>query len=259
VAARFLPARHRTHLLALYAFARHVDDIGDEAAGDRLAQLDAISADLDRLFAGTPPVDPVLRRLSATITACGLPREPFDGLVAANRQDQLVNRYDTYEQLLGYCELSANPVGRMVLGVFGADRPELTARSDAVCTALQLLEHCQDLGEDARADRIYFPREDLDAFGVGIDDLLAPAASRPVRALIGFQVQRATRLLDQGQSLVGKLEGFARAAIAGYIAGGRATAAAMVDAGFDVLSSTLRPTKSRTAAEWISLLLRAAR
>ncbi|PXY22274.1 squalene synthase HpnC [Prauserella muralis] len=255
VAMRLLPAAHRRHLLALYSFARMVDDIGDEAPGDRIRLLDTVSAELDRLYAGTVPPGPLYRELAATIAACGLPREPFERLIDANRQDQAVRRYRTFDDLLAYCTLSADPVGRLVLGVFGADTPERRVLSDRICSALQVLEHCQDVVEDARAGRIYLPLDDLDRFGVGEDDLLAPRASRAVRALVGYEVQRAVQLLDEGTPLVGTLTGVARVAVAGYVAGGRATAVALADARFDVLVATPRPSRARTVAEWASLLV----
>lgn len=264
VASRLLPPAHRRHLLALYGFARTVDDVGDELGGDervgderggnRLRALEKVSGQLDRLFAGTPPADPVFRELALTVRECGLPREPFDRLVEANRHDQLVRRYPTFDDLLAYCELSANPVGRLVLGVFGVSGDGLGTLSDRICTALQILEHCQDVGEDARAGRIYLPGEDLAAFGVREHDLLGGRATRALRALIGYQVQRAVRLLDEGRPLVARLPGTARVAVAGFLAGGRATAVALAGAGFGVLPCGPRPGKVRMAAEWTALL-----
>lgn len=251
VALRLLPARYRGHLLALYSYARMVDDIGDSPdlpPEEKLRQLDAVSREVDRWYRGGSG------QLAATIRACDLPREPFERLIEANRQDQTVRRYRTFEDLLGYCRLSANPVGHLVLGVFGARTPERITLSDNVCSALQVLEHCQDVAEDARGGRIYLPADDLARFGVAEDDLLAPRASRAVRALVAFETQRAVSLLDAGTPLVRTLSGPARLAIAGYVAGGRATAVALAGAGFDVLSGTPRPARSRTLAEMAALL-----
>lgn len=257
VALRLLPPRHRRHLLALYAYARMVDDIGDagdEPQGDRLRLLDLVSRDVERLYRGVFPAEAVYRELATTIHACGLPREPFERLVEANRQDQVVRRYRTFEDLLGYCRLSADPVGRLVLGVFGVATPERVELSDKVCSALQVLEHCQDVVEDARAGRIYLPTEDLERFDVAEDDLLAPRATRALRALVGFEVQRAVALLDAGTPLIATLSGTARLAVAGYVAGGRATAVALAEAGFDVVATTPRPRRVRTMAELAGLL-----
>lgn len=240
--------------MALYGFARTVDDIGDTASGDRLALLNAVSAELDRVFGSQTPDDPLYTRLAATVRECGLPREPFDRLVEANRQDQVVRRYETFADLLEYCTLSADPVGRLVLGIFGVSDKRAEALSDRICSALQVLEHCQDVAEDVRAGRIYLPARDLDRFGVTEQDLLADRAGTPVRALVAFEVQRAVSLLDEGAPLVGILTGTARVAVAGYVAGGRATAQALAAAGFDVLASTPRPTRGRTALEAVRLL-----
>ncbi|HEX4702628.1 MAG TPA: squalene/phytoene synthase family protein, partial [Pseudonocardiaceae bacterium] len=148
VAARLLPPSFRRHLLAVYVYARLVDDIGDEAIGDRITLLDKVSRDLDHIYAGRTPAHGMLSELAVTIRACDIPREPLDALIAANRQDQFVHRQPTYDDLLAYCELSANPVGQLVLYVFRASTPRRVALSDKVCTALQVLEHCQDVAED---------------------------------------------------------------------------------------------------------------
>jgi squalene synthase HpnC len=254
VALRVLPARHRRHLLTLYAFARMVDDIGDAAPGDRLALLDEVSAELDRVYAGTPSPDPVYRRLAETVAACDLPHSQLERLVEANRRDQVVHRYRTFDDLLDYCALSANPVGRLVLCVFDADSARRRVLSDHVCSALQVLEHCQDVLEDAYAGRVYLPTTDLQRYGVTDDDLVAARASTGVRAAVALQVQRAVTLLDEGAPLVTELSGAARVAIAGYVAGGRATARALAEAGFDVLSGTPRPRRTHVVASVLSLL-----
>ncbi|EHR50913.1 squalene synthase HpnC [Saccharomonospora marina XMU15] len=270
VAARVLPPRYRRHLLALYAFARMVDDIGDDgptgpapgsgsatprnSASQRLRRLDEVSRNLDKVFSSTPPAEEIYRDLAATVRECGLPREPFERLVEANRHDQVVHRCPTFDDLLRYCTLSADPVGRLVLGVFGVDTAHRRVLSDRVCSALQVLEHCQDVAQDARAGRIYLPTEDMERFGVTEPDLLAPRANTAVRALVGFQTQRALRLLDEGAPLVDSLSGSARLAVAGYVAGGRATAHALAAAGFDVLTATPRPTRARTLLEFGRLL-----
>ncbi|NIJ12355.1 squalene synthase HpnC [Saccharomonospora amisosensis] len=268
VASRVLPSRHRRHLLALYAFARMVDDIGDDGptgsapdsetpptpASQRLRRLDEVSQNLDGVFSSTPPAEPVYRDLAMTVRECGLSREPFERLVEANRRDQVVHRCRTFDDLLRYCTLSAEPVGRLVLGVFGVDTAHRRVLSDRICSALQVLEHCQDVAEDARAGRIYLPTEDMERFGVTEHDLLARRADTPVRALVGFQTQRAVRLLDEGAPLVDSLSGSARLAVAGYVAGGRATAHALASAGFDVLTATPRPTRARTLLEFGRLL-----
>jgi squalene synthase HpnC len=267
VALRFLPRRYRGHLAAVYGFARSVDDMGDQAAPqERLDLLDELEADLRRLYrmvvpaaavAGTagrrdgPPRLAVIRALAPTVVACAIPAQPFHDLIAANRQDQVVSRYPAYGDLLEYCRLSANPVGRIVLHIFGAATPARKALSDQVCTALQLAEHWQDVAEDLRAGRVYLPLEDLDRFGCSERDLAAPGAAPRVRALMAFEEQRARELLDAGAPIVGTLRGAARVAVAGYVAGGRAALASIAASGHDVLRATPRPGKPRLAAELV--------
>jgi squalene synthase HpnC len=250
VALRLLPARYRRHLMAVYRFARTVDDIGDEAPpAGRLRLLDELEDDLGRLYRGQAPRLEVIGQLAATVAECGLPGRPLRDLIQANRQDQLVSRYQTFDDLAGYCRLSANPVGRIVLQVFGAWTPRRGVLSDRVCTALQLAEHWQDVAEDLRAGRIYLPLDDLDRFGCTPRDLAEPAAGPPVRALMAFEVARASALLSAGSPLIATLRGAARLAVAGYVAGGRAALAAIEAARYDVLAATPRPGKPRLLAE----------
>ena len=256
VALRLLPARYRRHLQAVYGYARAVDDMGDEAPpGQRARLLDDLEADLGRLyrFQGTDPGQPpklgVVRALAPVVAECGVPQQPFLDLIQANRQDQTVSRYATFGDLVRYCELSANPVGRIVLYVFGAVSPDRLVLSDQVCTALQLAEHWQDVAEDYRAGRIYLPAEDLARFGVSEAGLAAPTASPQLRELMAFEVRRARMLLDQGAPLIGNLRGAARVAVAGYVAGGRAALAAIKGAGYDVLRVTPKPRRGRLVRE----------
>jgi len=260
VALRVLPRRYRRHLTALYGFARLADDIGDEplpgvepggtqaGTAARLRVLDALRDDVTRGYDGTGPRLPAIRALAATARECGIPRQPFDDLIEANRQDQRVKRYQTIDELIRYCELSANPVGLVVLHIFGAATAERIRLSDNICTALQIIEHCQDVREDLANGRIYLPREDMERFGCSEADLAEPAAAARVRELIGFEARRAARMLDGGAPLVGTLRGAARLAVAGYVAGGRAALAAIAAAGYDVLRDTPRPGKGRTVA-----------
>jgi squalene synthase HpnC len=185
------------------------------------------------------------------VAQCGLPQQPFRDLIEANRQDQAVTRYQSFDALLAYCTLSANPVGRIVLHVFGVASPQRQILSDRVCTALQLAEHWQDVAEDLRAGRVYLPQEDLARFGCAERDLAAPQAAPQVRELISFEEQRARVLLDRGAPLIGTLRGAARVAVAGYVAGGRAALAAIAAADHDVLRATHRPRKRRLATEML--------
>jgi squalene synthase HpnC len=281
VALRLLPARHRRHLTNLYFFARLTDDLGDEArpggyggvgsppvsggfqggrppgiAHFRLRLLDELAADADRIYSGGTPQSPVMRAMAETVRECGVPAQPLRDLIEANRQDQQITRYPTYPDLERYCELSANPVGQIVLYIFGVATPERIALSDNICTALQLAEHWQDVAEDLGNGRIYLPGEDLERFGCTEADLAAPAVNEAVRQLMIFETDRASRLLDQGAPLVGTLRGPARLAVAGYLAGGRAALAAIRRQHYDVLAGTPRGRKPRLAAELVKAYLR---
>jgi squalene synthase HpnC len=257
VASLVLGRRVRDHLLAVYGFARLVDQIGDASPGNRLAQLDTLEHELDRIYSGAGASEhPVLARLAPAIGSLGLPRGPFERLIEANRRDQETVAYLTFEELVGYCDLSANPVGELVLHVFGVATPERIALSDKVCTALQLAEHWQDVAEDRAAGRIYLPAEDMRRFGVSGTDLDGPAAGPALRALMAFEVARGRKLLDEGASLVARLRGRSRLAVAGYVGGGRAAFEAIALAGYDVLSGTPKATRGRRARATVSTYAR---
>ncbi|MBT2507975.1 squalene synthase HpnC [Streptomyces sp. ISL-98] len=262
VAPFFLPRAWRDDLMAVYGYARLVDDIGDgdlapggadarllgvdpALADDRLIMLDAFESDLRRVFdrTGDGPRHPLLRALVPTARRCSLTPGPFIGLIEANRQDQLVRRYETYDDLLAYCELSANPVGRLVLAITGTASPERIRRSDAICTALQIVEHIQDVSEDLGRDRIYLPAQDMARFQVQEADLAAPTANASVRALVAFEAERALHLLNEGTPLVGSVHGRLKLLLAGFVAGGRAALTAVAAVGHDVLPGPPKPTK----------------
>ncbi|MFE1836270.1 squalene synthase HpnC [Streptomyces sviceus] len=274
VAPFFLPKDWRTDLMAVYGFARLVDDIGDgdlapggadarllgvspEQAEDRLVLLDAFEADLHRVFSGEPR-HPLLRRLRPTVRRRALTPEPFLGLIAANRQDQLVTRYETYDDLLAYCELSANPVGRLVLAVTGTSTPERVRLSDAICTALQIVEHLQDVAEDLGRDRIYLPAADMKRFHVQEADLATKTAGASVRALVAYEAQRARELLNEGAPLVGSVHGRLKLLLAGFVAGGRAALRAIAAAEHDVLPGPPKPGKLQLLRE-VGVTLRGER
>jgi len=279
VASRVLGRRVRTHLLAIYGFARLVDEIGDAPidgdasaqggvstqadASARLAALDRLEVELDRALRGEAAsspqaAHPLLGRLGESARACGLQREPFVRLIEANRMDQRVARYATWEQLRGYCALSADPVGELVLGVFGAATPERIALSDAICTALQLTEHLQDVAEDLARGRVYLPREDLQRFGCEERELAAAHAGAPLRQVLAFEVDRARALFAQGAPLIGQLHGRAKLAVAAFLAGGLAALEAIERAGYDVLAGPPHAGKARRVRALLPAL-RAAR
>jgi squalene synthase HpnC len=255
VAGRLLGGRLRGRLLAVYGFARLVDELGDTFAGDRLAALDWLERDLDRAYRGAAE-HPLLRRLQPTLRECELPREPFVRLIEANRADQRVSRYETWEQLRAYCELSANPVGELVLGVFGQATPARVALSNDICTALQLTEHCQDVAEDRDRGRVYLPAEDLARFGCALADLSDPHAGEPLRRALAFECARAGDLLSRGAPLIGELRGVrAQLAVTAFVAGGRAALEAIERADYDVLAGSPRAGYARRARALASTLV----
>ena len=265
VALRLLPSAKRRYLMAVYVFARTADDIGDRApVAERSGLLGELEADVRRLYAGlgadadvaSLPKLSAVRGLREAVTECGIPMRPFLDLIEANRQDQVVSRYQTAEDLFGYCRLSANPVGRIVLYVFNSYSAERAELSDLICTGLQLAEHWQDVAEDYADGRIYLPAADMTEHGCTEQDLSEPHASPRLKGLMAFEVSRARALLDAGSPLVSALSGTARLAVAGYVAGGRAALAAIEAAGYDVLARAPRPGKARTLAELTRALVR---
>jgi squalene synthase HpnC len=218
VANPVLPRALRADLYALYGFARLVDDIGDEAEGDRMAMLGWLDSQLDALYAGRPEHE-LMQRLLPTVRAHAIPPDPFRRLIEANRRDQTVTRYRTFDELVDYCRLSADPVGHLVLYVFDSATPERIALSDRVCTGLQIVEHLQDVAEDLDRGRVYLPLEDMASYGCAVDDLAKRPTPEGVRRVVAFEALRARRLLDEGAPLARMLPWRAGLAVAGFIAG----------------------------------------
>ncbi|HLI33379.1 MAG TPA: squalene synthase HpnC [Solirubrobacteraceae bacterium] len=253
VASRLLPGRLRGELLALYGFARLVDELGDALPGERMAALDWLDAELTRAFEGRAR-HPLLVALGDLQRARALPRRPFERLIEANRADQQVSRYETFSDLLAYCDLSANPVGELVLHLLDRASPELIDASDRVCSALQVIEHLQDLREDYARGRIYLPAQDMARFGVEERELAGAHAGEALRALVAFQCDRARALLYGGEELLRALPPLGRIAVAGYIAGGHAALDAIAAGRFDVLAAQRRAS-APARARWTALLL----
>jgi squalene synthase HpnC len=256
VAAVWIPRRERRLLLAVYAYSRFVDEVGDGGRGDALNTLAAIEHDV-RAGPGGDARVPALRPVLAALGGGGLPREPLLDLIEANRRDQHVHRYETWEDLIGYCRLSADPVGRLVLAAMDASDEVTRPLSDSVCSALQVVEHLQDVREDALMGRIYVPGAELEAEGVSEAELLdAPTAGRGLRRVIALQAARARSMLVAGSPLVGMLRGWKRAAVAGYVAGGLAAISALAAADYDVLGARPRPGKAARAFETARMAVR---
>ena len=258
VALRWLPRALRSDLIAIYGAARLIDEAGDAARGDRLALLDAVEEDVRAAFAGAAR-HPLLRRLTPLGAAHGITADPFVRLVAANRFDQRAPDLASFSELRDYCALSAQPVGELVLRVFDQASDANRRDSDEVCTALQVLEHCQDVAEDANAGRCYLPRDDRARFACTPRDLVAAPAPEALRRCVALQVERARELLAHGAALCGRLRGLARPVIAGYVAGGLATAAALERAQFDPNRVPVRPRRRTTLRHALRLWALGAR
>jgi len=203
VATWFLPQKLRPHFYSIYAYCRISDDLGDEVADplQSLALLDEWERELNACYAGSPR-HPVFVALRPTILSCGIPRDPFANLLTAFRQDQTVTRYKTFDDLLGYCVNSANPVGRLVLYACGYSDPERQQLSDFTCTALQLANFWQDVVVDYAKRRIYLPLDDLTQHGVGEADIAAQRFSPSFRELMRFEVERAREWFVSGRPLL---------------------------------------------------------
>jgi squalene synthase HpnC len=245
VGSILFPRPLRPHVRALYCYARLVDELGDAYDGDRLGALDELEREVDATFTGEPTW-PVLRNVAPTVREFDLPREPFLRLIEANRIDQRVSEYETWDELKGYCTYSADPCGRLVLGVLRRlDDPALVAASDSVCTGLQLVNFLQDVPRDLELGRVYLPAEDRRRFG-------NPQLDRPseeLRGLLRFEAERAAALLVAGETLRAGLGGRLGRAVALFARGGLAALDALEDAGWDVFTRRPRPSRARLARE----------
>ncbi|MDP8956656.1 MAG: squalene synthase HpnC [Actinomycetota bacterium] len=255
VASLLLPSELRPHFINIYGFARLADDIGDEAEGDRLAMLDSLRAELAAAYGGEA-THPLVERLATTIREFDLPPEPFERLIEANRRDQTVHRYQTFDELQEYCALSANPVGELVLRIAGALTPERLELSDATCTGLQLVEFWQDLGEDAARDRVYIPLEDMDRFGYSVEDHMNGEANSRFVELMRFEAERTKALLARGRHLAADVGGRVGLAIRLFTAGGLAALSDLERRGFDTFGISARTSRRRRAVTALRELVR---
>ena len=210
VASVLLPARLREPVRAIYAFARSADDISDEVALDdaeRLAGLARYGSELDAVEAGRPTRDPIFLRLRPVIAAHGLPLQPFRDLLDAFAQDVSQKRYANFAELMDYCRRSADPVGRLLLHLFGIDDPKSQSLSDGICSSLQLINHWQDIALDWRKGRIYLPQDELARFGIAESQIAEGRWDAAWAALMDFQIDRARVMMLAGSPLVRRLPG----------------------------------------------------
>lgn len=225
VVSMLLPVKLRPHFRNVYAFCRWADDLGDEIdnPSTALAHLDWWRHELDECFDVEKECrHPVFVALRETISQFQLPRAPFSDLISAFETDQTVTHYDTIEQLLEYCQLSANPVGRIVLLLCGADSPRTRELSDAVCTGLQLANMWQDVARDADMGRTYLPAVDRTRFGYSENDLYDRVTNPPFLSLMAHEVAYARSLLEQGLPLADLMPGRLRVDIELFAQGGLA-------------------------------------
>lgn len=244
VASQLLPRDLRQHFCNVYAYCRWADDLADEvASGDEgLRLLDWWESLLNAMYGGHT-WHPVFVALAETVERFEIPQQPFADLLIAFRQDQTVKRYETWDDLLGYCRYSANPVGRLVLYLARQHREELLPLSDAVCTGLQLANFWQDLGRDLDIGRIYIPQEAMEAAGMTEDDFCTRQATPQFRRMMAELVARARAMLNTGWPLVGAMPGRLRIAMALFIQGGLTILGAIEAQDYDVWQQ--RPTVTR--------------
>ena len=286
VGSWLVPRDKLQHIFTIYAYCRTVDDLGDEATaisggatpgfdttsllaaslpasaqdfvgddpGYRLALLDLWQTELESCYSGTP-THPVMLALRETIEAFDLPREPFLKLIEANRMDQRTERHPTYQDLLHYCDHSANPVGHLFLYLFGYRDEERQRLSDATCTALQLTNFWQDVARDYRKGRIYLPLEDLERFGYTEEELARGEYTAVFQQLMSFEAERAMELFREGIPLVATLNGVARLDVALFTRGGMAVLEAIRKQRYDVLTSRPSLSRSRKAGLFLSTWL----
>ena len=258
VGSLLLPRAKRQHVSNLYAYARTVDDLGDEAKGDRKEILKEWQEDLGRCYEGTPK-HPVMVALQETIRRFDIPVEPFLKLIKANEMDQEIKRYRTFEELLYYCDHSANPCGRLFLYIFNYRDQERHRLADYTCTALQLTNFWQDVTRDWDMRRVYLPMEDMESFSYTEEQLAKGIFNDGFRSLMAFEVNRTRRMFRQGAELVNRVKGASKLDIALFSRGGLAVLDAIEKLDYNVLKR--RPHLSRFKKgrllflTWVDMLL----
>jgi squalene synthase HpnC len=256
VASILMPARLRPAVVAIYRFARAADDLADEGdapADARVAALDAFDAELDRIERGETPDAPPFPALAAAIGEHGLALAPFHDLVSAFRQDVSVTRYANFDAVLDYCRRSANPVGRLLLALYDAQSPSNLEASDAICTGLQLTNFWQDIAVDWQKNRVYLPQDDLHRFGVSEAQIADGRVDEAWRALVGFEVARARRMLEAGRPLTRALPWRLGLELSAIISGGLRILDRIDSVGGDVFAR--RPVLA--TGDWIVVAWRA--
>lgn len=210
VASLLMPAHLRPAVEAIYTFARSADDVADEGMArpeERLAALAAYQAELDRIELGRSPSSVLFQNLAAAINGYSLPLQPFRDLLSAFQQDVVTTRYESYLDLLDYCRRSANPVGHLMLHLYGVTNPQAYKEADAICSSLQLINFWQDVAIDWQKQRIYLPWEDMERFGVSEAHISSEAVDDAWRQLMRFEIDRARTMMLSGAPLALRLPG----------------------------------------------------
>lgn len=258
VASILLPSRLRAPVEAVYAFARSADDIADEGdatADQRLAALLEYEAQLDRIACGVRPDGALFARLAEMVSAHALPLQPLRDLLSAFRQDVVTVRYPDHDTLLDYCRRSANPVGALMLHLYGVQDAGSLRQSDAVCSALQLTNFWQDVGVDRDKGRIYLPQDDLARFGVSEAQIADRQCDERWRALMRFEIDRTRALMRSGAPLALRLPGRVGWELRLVIQGGLRILERIEQADYDVFRR--RPVLGR--GDWLVMVGRAVR
>ena len=258
VGSLLLPRKMRRAVHAIYHFARYADDVADEgdaSPAERLAELDRLEADLDRIAAGEPTRIELMASLAAAIAAHALPLQPFRDLLSAFRQDVAKTRYQSFAELVDYCRRSANPVGRLMLALYGESDARSLAQSDGICTALQLINFWQDAAVDWGKGRVYLPQEDLARFGVDEAQIAAGCFDAKWRALMLYQVERTRKMLQAGAPLGRTLRGRLGLELRLIVMGGDRILHKLHASGGDVFGQ--RPKLG--VGDWIYMMWRACR
>ena len=255
IASFLLPQDKRRHFYAIYAFCRFVDDLGDEFDGDRLGALDYWQNETEACFFGEPS-HPYMMALRDTIHSFDIPKEPLLNLIEANRMDQTIMRYPTYQDLEHYCRHSANPVGRLVLYVCGYRDEERQRLSDYTCAALQLTNFWQDVSRDYAKGRIYIPLEDMETFDYTEEELARHEVTDGFRQLMRFQVERARDLFEKGLPLVDLVDDGLKLDIALFSKGGMSVLDSIERQNYDVLGKRPVAGKGKKMYLLLSTLLK---
>ena len=253
VGSVLVPRRLRKPIHAIYAFARTADDYADEGNADnatRLAQLQALSDELVLIEQGKRPVTRLMQRLQdEAIAPFALPTALFEDLLSAFRQDVVQKRYQEFAGLVDYSRRSANPVGRLLLCLYGVSDEKSLAQSDGICTALQLINFWQDVAVDWRKDRVYLPLQDMAKFGVSEDDIAAQRLTPEFKRLMAYECEKAFKMLQAGSGLVHQLPGRLGWELRLIVLGGQRILQKLDEAGYDVFRH--RPELGRNDWWWM--------